>query len=233
MNLPQMYANCNANSGYARSEGEIYSALGRAGFKVFSATTKEHRGFFVKFDESSLSLIPGTQEYALPPDCSQIVHLAERQSASTDWLPMGALDLDSALSNIQNTLGWGVYYTGTYGGSSPYGFFGPYLDSTATQGVQTQKIRVSPQIEGNRFVQLVYTAKWIPITDQSSKVMLPDEGTYAMESFASAELCAKSDDSRALYFEAQGNKDLTSYLSWARERQIMQRRTVESYGPGF
>jgi hypothetical protein len=228
-----MYANCNGNSGYARADGEIYNSLSRAGFRVFSATVKEFRGFFIKFDEMTLTLAPDVQEYALPVDCSQIVHLAERESATNDWMPIDPMDIDSALINIQRAVGWSDSFAGQYGHASQFGFYGPYLDSAASIGVQTQKIRIAPKVSSARFVQIVYTAKWIPITDASSKVMLPDEGTYAMESWASAELCGKSDDSRMGTFNAQGDKDLTSYLAWARERQIMQRPGVEMYGPGF
>lgn len=232
MNLFQMYANCNANSGYARADGEIYAALGRAGFKVFSAVVKENRGFFVKFDETSLSLVPGTQEYPMPADLSQIVHLAERQSAAQDWAPIAPLDLDTALTDLQVASGWSNYFSSMYSNRSSYGFYGPYLDAAAATGVQTQKIRISPGIDAPRFCQLVYTAKWLPITDGSSKVMLPDEGTYAMESFASGQLCGASDDAtRANYYELQGAKDLMAFLAWARQRQSMAASTVVTYGP--
>jgi hypothetical protein len=216
----------------ARADGEIYAALGRAGFKVFSAIVKENRGFFVKFDETSLSLVPGTQEYALPADLSQIVHLAERQSATQDWAPIAPLDLDTALTDLQVASGWSNFFTSMYGDRSAFGFYGPYLDSAATISVQTQKIRISPGIDAPRFCQLVYTAKWLPINDASSKVMLPDEGTYAMESFASGQLCGASDDAtRANYYELQGAKDLMAFLAWARQRQSMAPSSVVTYGP--
>jgi len=232
MNLAQMYANCNANSGYARTDGEIYSALGRAGFKVFSAVVKEQRGFFVKFDETSLTLTPGTQEYAMPADFSQMVHLAERVSATQDWAPVAPMDLDTALTDLQIASGWSSFFSAMYGNRSSFGFYGPYLDSDATTGTQVQKIRISPGIDQARFCQLVYTAKWIPIVDGASKVMLPDEGTYAMESCASAELCGKSDDStRMAMYSAQGRDDLSAFLSWARQRQSMAPSTVTTYGP--
>ena len=229
-----MYANCNSNSGYARSDGDIYSALSRAGFKVFSAVMKEFRGFFIKFDETTITLVPGTQEYPLPVDCSQIVHLAERQSATNDWRPIAPLDLDSTLTNIQVASGWSSFFSSQYGYGSEFGFYGPYLDAAATIGAaQTQKIRISPGIDSNRFCQIAYTAKWIPINDQSSKVMLPDEGTYAMESFASAQLCGESDDvTRLGFYGSQAREDLQAFLSWARARQIMAPVMVNAYLDG-
>jgi hypothetical protein len=226
-----MYANANANSGYARADGEIYSALERAGFKVFSAVVKENRGFFIKFDETSLSLVPGTQEYAMPPDLSQVVHLAERQSAGQDWAPIGPADLHTALTDLQIASGWSSFFSAMYGNRSAFGFYGPYLDAAAATGTETQKIRITPAIDAARSCQLVYTAKWLPITDASSKVMLPDEGTYAMESFASAQLCGASDDTRKDTYNAQGREDLLSFLTWARQRQSMAPSTVATYGP--
>jgi hypothetical protein len=235
MNLSQMYAMANGKSGYARSEGEIYGSLDRAGFRVYAAAAKEQRGFFIKFDESSLTLSTSnaTQEYSLPADLTQIVHLAERLSASENWRSMCPIGISDAVSNLQASLGWsGV----GYGSASPFSFFGPYLGAAETvlgQASQVQKIRVEPIPDATRAVQIVYTAKWLPITDGDSTVMLPDEGTHAMESFASAELCAMSDDSRASSFEAQGQKDLTSFLTWVRARQVMSPPTIRPYGPGW
>src|SRR5487761_2234978 len=218
MNLSQMYALCNGKSGYSRSDGEIYSALNRAGQRVYEAVIKEYRGFFIKFDETTITLTPGTQEYTLPTDLTQILNLAERISSTQEWNPMAPETLTDALTNLQNASGWTYFYSGQYGGRSAYGFYGPYLDSTATIGVQTQKIRISPNIDQTRFCQIAYAAKWLPITDGSSKVMLPDEGTTTMESWASAELCAMNDDTRASSYMAQGDRDLSGFLSWLRMR---------------
>jgi hypothetical protein len=240
MNLAQAYSLANSKSGFARPDGEIYDALNQGGQRVFFATVKEFRGFFLKFDEVSLTLSPTQtgQEYTLPADCSQIVHIAERLSASEDWHPMAPEDLDGALTNLQNATGWDSFYSSLYGGESEFGYYGPYLDSTNTQNVgaalQLQKIRVSPIPQQTRFVQLAYTAKWLPIVDASSKIMLPDEGTVAMLNYATATLCGASDDeSRAAYYEAQGDKHLAAYLTWARARQIQAALQVDTYGPGL
>lgn len=239
MNLAQMYALANSKSGYSRADAEIYDALNEAGFAVFAAVVKEFRGFFIKFDESSLSLQPlasnATQEYALPSDLTQIVHLAERLSASEDWHPMPPLDLSTALTTLQDNVGWEDFYSYGYGAESQFGFYGPYLDAAATEAggdLQIQKIRVAPSPTEARSCQIAYTAKWLPITDGSSKVMLPDEGTYAMLNYAIAELRRASDDSLSAEYEAKGDKHLNSFLGWMRARQIMQPLTIETYGPG-
>lgn len=234
MNLAQMFALCNSKSGYSRAEGEIYASLARSGFRVYSAVLKEFRGFFLKFDETSLTLVPNTQEYAMPADFSQMVHLSERLSATENWRPMAPIDLDTAVSNVQDAIGWDDFYSSAYGYSSVFGYYGPYLDSAAAiadQSLQIQKIRIEPNPSETHFCQLVYAAKWLPIVDASSKVMLPDEGTYAMESFASAQLCAMNDDTRAQMYEAQGMTDLSAFLSWVRNRQIQSVPMITMYGP--
>lgn len=236
MNLPQAYALANSKSGYSRSDGEIYDALNEGGFRVYSAVLKEYSGFFIKFDETSLVLSPvavgAPQEFALPADLTQIVHLAERTTSSEDWHPMAPETLDSALSNLQSVTGWDTFYSDMYGSQSRFGYYGPYLDATATQAgqaLQIQKIRVSPAIDQVRSCQLAYTAKWLPITDASSKVMLPDEGTYAMVNFAIAELRRASDDSQSENYEDKGIKHLNSFLSWLRSRQIQSPLAIDSY----
>lgn len=233
MNLAQMYALANSKSGYARSDAEIYAALDAAGFRVYTEVLNTFRGSFIKFDETSITLLPNTQEYTLPTDLTQIVHLAERVTATDDWHTMDPETLDDALTNIQNSSGWNAFYSWGYGSKSPFCFYGPYLDATQTLGAQTQKIRVSPAIDQTRFCQLAYTAKWLPIVDASSKVMLPDEGTHAMLNWATATLCGDSDDTKAERYEAAGDKDLTIFLKWMRARQVQDVLTIDTYGPGL
>lgn len=239
MNLAQAYSLANSKSGYSRADAEIYDALNESGFRVYAAVLKEYRGFFIKFDESSLSLASlasnPTQEYALPADLTQIVHLAERLSTTEDWHPMSPLDLSSAMTTLQDNVGWEDFYSFGYGSESAYGFYGPYLDSTATQAgaaLQIQKIRVAPGPSEARLCQIAYTAKWLPIVDGSSKIMLPDEGTYAMLNYAIAELRRASDDSISSDYEDKGDRHLSAFLSWLRARQIMSPLTIDTYGPG-
>lgn len=237
MNLAQMYALANSKSGYSRSDGEIYNALDEAGRTVFNAVLKEFRGFFIKFDEISITLSPTqtSQEYTLPSDLTQIVHLAERLTTTENWHPITPINITDALTNLQNQAGWYDFYADAYGENSEFGFYGPYLDAadtTVAQPLQVQKIRISPIPDANRFCQIAYTAKWLPITDASSKVMLPDEGTPPMLNYAIAELRRASDDSAAREYETQGDKKLSSFLTWLRARQIMAPLTIETYGPG-
>lgn len=238
MNLAQAYSLANSKSGYSRPDGEIYDALNEGGLRVFNATVKEFRGFFIKFDLTTVSLnnAQANQEYTLPTDCTQLVHVAERISSTEDWRPMAPESLDDALTNLQEACGWESFYSNVYGNASAFGYYGPYLDSADTVAggsLQIQKIRVSPIPNETHMVQLAYTAKWLPITDASSTIMLPDEGTVAMLNYATAILNGANDDyTRANWYETQGDKHLSSYLTWARARQIQAPLAITPYGPG-
>lgn len=227
-NLAQMFSLVNQKSSYSRTDTEIYAALSEGGFLVYSAVLKEFRGTFLKVDESSLTLVVNTTEYTLPTDLTQIVHLAERQSASENWHPILPEGLGDALTNTQQNTGW-FDYGQNYGETSQFRFYGPYLDSVQTQAAQTQKIRISPAPSESRFVQIAYTAKWIPITSSASHVMLPDEGTYAMQNYGIAEALRSNDDTLSAEYERKADKSLSRFLDWLRVNQIMRRPQITPY----
>lgn len=225
--LAQMYATCNSDSYYSRTDSEIWAALTRGGKRVYDAVCNENGGFFIKFDESSLSLTSSALEYSLPTDCDQIVHLAERLTSTEQWHPIYP---DSLNNVLLDQLQRGGLLNLVFGQSSEFTFFGPFLDSAAAVGVQTQKIRISPKPSETRSCQLVYTAKWSELVNKDSNLMLPVEGTYAQERYASAALVRKNgDESLAQSYEAEGDKDLRLFLTWIRARQIQQPLQVESY----
>lgn len=235
MNLAQMYALANAKSYYSRPDAEIYGALDEAGFLVYAAVLKEFRGFFLQVDTTSVVLTPGQQEYALPTDLTQIVHIAERLNTSDNWNPMSAIGIGNAFDNIQQATGWDVADYG-YGDQSQFGFYGPFLDeadATNPQATQTQKIQVSPAIDQIRQCELIYTAKWLPIGNATSQVMLPDEGTHAMLNYAIAEILRSNGDTLAAQYENKGDKALTVFLTWIRNRQIATQPVIQTYGPAF
>lgn len=223
-----MFSLVNQKSLYSRSDTEIYAALSQGGFSVYSAILKEFRGTFLKFDESNITLVAGQTEYPLEADLSSLVHLAERQSAAENWHPIQPEGLSDALTNTQQSLSW-FDYGFNYGDSSQFRFYGPYLDAAATTGVQTQKIRISPAPTETRFVQVAYTAKWIPIVNSGSKVMLPDEGTYAMQDYAIAECLRSNDDTLSKEYEGKGDKSLAVFLNWLRVNQVMKFPSITPY----
>jgi hypothetical protein len=246
-NLSSMFATCNAKSQYSRDAGEIYSALSEAGFYVYSKALKEQSNFFLKFDASTLVLQPNTQTYYLPPDCTQIINIAERKSASGKWLQMQPESVADALDNTRDCVGWYDIWDDNYG-ESRFSFAGPFLQAADTTnaptgfgqagyniggyrgtGFQTQSILVSPVPTENHFVEIAYVAKWIPIVNDKSYVMLPEELTYAMQAFAIAELLRSNNDSNALAYDAKGQTHLNAGLSWVRSRQIVRNPQIVPY----
>jgi hypothetical protein len=222
LSLQQLYNRIDSKSFHTRSQSEIFAALDEAGFSVYTAVLKEFRGTFLKVDETSITLTPNVNEYTLPADLTQIVHLAERQTSSENWHPMGTEGLGAALQA-------GAFPLVNFGDDSDFSYYGPYLDSTDAVGPQLQKVRVSPAPTDTRFVQIAYTAKWLPIFSAASQVMLPQEGWYAMEAYATAECLRSNDDTLADKYEAKGDKQLTQFLTWMRQRQIQQRPTITPY----
>jgi hypothetical protein len=228
MNLAGMFALANSKSSYSRPSSEIYAALDEGGFLVYTAVLKEFSGFFLKFDTTTVVMTAGVTEYTLPADCTQLVHVAERLNTSEPFLPMIPETVGAALENAQSYVGWNDW-AWCYGEDSMFSYAGPYLDSTATQGAQTQKIRISPMPQDTRMVELAYTAMWLPITGAGSTIMLPAEGTYAMLNFGIAELLRSNDDSLADKYEAKALRHLSAFLTWVRQRQTQQGPQITPY----
>jgi hypothetical protein len=231
-----MIQNATAASYYSRTPGEVIAKLNEGGFEVYCAVLKEFSGFFIKFDETSLTLSPtqASQEYTMPADFTQMVHLAERQSGTENWH-----EIDSAddLGNVlQNQLSDAGIWTPNFGQKSAFEYYGPYLDSDNAikpgAPAQLQKIRVAPITDVARFVQLAYTAKWVQIVNDQSHLVLPDEGTYAMEAYAVAKLLKLNSDTAAADFLAEGQRLEARFLSWVRQRQIQQLPQAEMYLEG-
>ena len=204
--LAQLFANVNQKTFFSRPD-EIYAALEEAGFKVFTATLKEFSGFFLKFDTSTVVLTPGTQQYAMPPDLGNLVHIAERITATQNWQRIDPESIGDAMDNLQSTVGWDW---SPYS-RSPFRFYGPFLPEITVGVAQTQQILISPAIDTIRMCELAYTAKWLPIVNSESLNTLPNEGTYAQESFAIAEILRANNDSAADGYETKGQRQLTDF----------------------
>ena len=228
-NLAQMYALVNSKTSFTRPD-EIYPALSEGGFLVYSAVLKEFSGFFLKFDTTTVVLTPGTQLYTLPPDLGNLVNIAERQTASENWHVLNPTDLADALDTAQNQVGWEAWDDYYDDRDSLFSFYGPFLPAQAAPGApQTQQITIAPAIDTVRMCELAYTAKWLPITNQNSIVMLPEELTYAMQNYAIAEIHRGNDDTLSAEYEEKGHRHLTAGLTWVRNRQIVKRPTITPY----
>lgn len=227
-NLAQMFALADARSSFSRPEGEIYSALDEAGFLVFTAVLKEFSGFFLKFDTTTIVLTPGQSVYALPADLTQLVAIAERLTASERWRPMDPTTLADALDSTQDLVGWDDWED-LYGEGSEFSFYGPYLPAIAPGVAQVQSINVKPAIDAIRMCEIAYTAKWLPLVNGDSTVMLPNEGTYAMQNYAIAELNRSNNDTLSGEYETKGDKALAAFLTWVRNRQIVKWPSITPY----
>ncbi len=227
--LAQMFDLARKKSYFSRPDDEVWAALNYGAWRVYSYVLKEFRGFFIKWDETSLTLTPNVDEYTLPADLAQIVRLSERLSVNSPWLPMVPADLNSQLFIQQQfqdtiTLSSGLVVT------SDFTYYGPYLDSASTTSpTGVYKIRVAPKPTDTRACQLVYSAKFVPIINAGSQLMIPPEGSEAMLAWAVAELLRANSDQLAAEYEAKGQRDITEFLTFVRERQIQQRPTVEPY----
>jgi hypothetical protein len=224
--LAQMYATVNAKTSYSRKD-EIYSALSEGGWLVYSAVLKETAGFFIKFDTTTITLMPGQQEYTMPPDLTSLLNIAERLTTAERWRTIEPTSLRDAMDNTQNMTGWDLWCD--YYADSMFRFYGPYLPAGAVNAAQTMKITVTPQIDQIRMCEIAYTAKWLPITNANSIVMLPDEGTYAMQNYAIAEINRANDNTLSREYEAKGDKHLSAFLTWVRQRQTVQRPRITAY----
>ena len=226
--LAQMYATVNAKSGYSRPD-EIYPALSEGGFLVYAAVLKEFSGFFLKFDTTTIVLTPGQQQYALPPDLGNLVNLAERLTASEDWHVINPTSLANALDTTQQGVSWGDWNDMYDDCDSSLRFYGPFLPQPIPGSVQTQQVLIEPGIDAVRMCEIAYTAKWLSIVNDKSVVTIPEEGTYAMQNFALAEILRANDDTLAAEYERKANVHLTAFLTWVRNRQIVKWPTITPY----
>lgn len=216
------------------SGDDIIGALNDEGFLLYSRILKEGEGFFVKTDETSVVLTPGTQVYSLPVDCTQVAHMAERSQPTDPWSKMTPESQNMALEAQESIIS--SYVVGILG-ASRYSYYGPYLPNSqvvtaspeADNSTQIMQITVSPLIDMQRSVQVVYTAKWIDILDESSAVTLPAEAMSALYNKAMANLTASSDDTRSATYANLGEMQAKGFLSWVRDREIQTGPKVTSY----
>lgn len=236
MNLRKLISQADSNSYYSRSDADKYSAANDAGWQIFSAVQRENRGFFVKFDTTSITLTPGKQTYTLPEDFSQLLHFSERAVTTEPWHPLGTVSIGTALDYAQQQAGWypsSLLYTNR----SQFSYDGPYLPApTANDVPQIYQMDIVPAIDRTRMTELVYIAKWIPIEDDQSTVMLPDEAYTPWLTMTTANLLDMNDDSRSMSTRARAflpdgryGPEMLQLLSSVRNKQIQNPPTVDVF----
>lgn len=232
--LANIHSRILRNTRYMVSDDDIMAAVNEEGFLLYTRVLKEGEGFFAKTDWLTIALTPGTQDYACPADCTQIVHMAERAQYTDNWATMDPENQNQALEG-QNTIA-NVYVTGTYD-QSRFKYYGPYLPANqvnngspeADNASQIMQVTISPLIDVPRMVEIVYTAKWLAIVDDSSSMTLPEEATNALYSKVMANLTASIGDDRSISFANLGELQAKGFLTWVRDRQIQSPPRVTSY----
>lgn len=231
MTLDQILNLVRTKSYNSRTDAEVVAAVNAALAYIYDFIIKENRGYWIKWDTTTVGLIVNQEEYALPLDLEALIRVRERPDALPQYLLM-----EPATSLTDESM---IAATGTAdltvadGPVSQYVYFGPYLDAAAAvadpQGAQ--KIRVGPIPSSARQVELVYTVKKIEIVDESSYLMIPDEGSgrFALIDIAVAELVQANDDSMAESYRASGERKLTMFLNTIRDRQFQQVGTQTPY----
>lgn len=223
-NLAQMIAEVDSKSYYSRS-GEVVSALSKSGWKIFSAVVKEYAGFFLKVDTTSMTLTPGQQLYPMPSDLGNLIGLGERSNTSENFREILPTSPQRAFANMQIATIW----DGWFGPSSHFRFFGPFQGAVANNIPSPQQIQITPAVDMLRPCQIVYTAKYLPLTSSTSLLSLPDEGTYAQQSFALAEILRANNDTLAGQYQQEAMEQLTDFLTWVRDRQTVERPQITGY----
>ncbi len=224
--LGQIFDQCRKASYFSRTDDEIASAINKGGFALFSATLKEFRGYFLKWDTTTIAIAANQDTYALPADFGQMIQLAERQTASDPWSPMTPLNLNSR------------YFINSqfdFAGADPGGLNSQYVydiyedGAQAEQGVTQYQVKLAPMPQQALQCQIIYAATWLEINSPNSLLMLPPEATHALQDYAIAELLQRNGDQNAGAYWQTG-KDLEDrYLTFVRERQIQHQSTVEPY----
>jgi len=80
-----MFQLCHSKRYYSRPDLEVWNAISEAASTLYLKVLAENRGFFVKFDTTTVALVVDTEEYTLPTDCTQVLSLRERSSSSVPW----------------------------------------------------------------------------------------------------------------------------------------------------
>jgi hypothetical protein len=231
MDLNQMYTLARSKSYFSRSDAEIFAALNEGSRYVFQNILKENKGYFIKWDTTTVEIVPNVLEYQLPADLEQILRVRERTSASDNWR---VIRNDPSLTSYTQLLDSATSYIGSCYDTteSQFMFFGPYEPQSVASDAdddETYNIRFSPNPIDTRTVELVYTAKFVEVTGTGSHLVIPDDGRGAVLDYAVAELLTLNGDDRAGQFYQNAERKLTMFLTLVRDRQLQDPPQVEPY----
>lgn len=231
MTLQQLFDKCNRRSYYSRAAADVWDALNDASLRIYRRVLKEFRGYFVKWDTTTIQLVAGTDEYTCPADLGQIIRLAEQVPGETNWRNILPADVNSATFLARQ---WDDFIGYDCSPVSQFVYYGPYLpQATAAQtaGVPTEtyNVKIAPMPQDRRDVQILYAAKFLEIAGVQSFLTIPLEGHDALTNIAIAELLKQNNDTLAQAFAQDGAGQLEEFLTYVRNRQIQLGAVQEPY----
>lgn len=212
-----MFALAHAKSYYSRSDQEVWWAISGAAHTLYLKILAENRGFFIKWDTTTVALAPNTEEYTLPADCTQLLRVREQASSSAPWrtvTPAESLnDPNFTDSQFNSVLGPNMD-----GPTSEFTYYPYLLQADAITAAQNERIRFEPPPYDNRAVELVYVCRFLEIVNQNSTKVLPNEADEVVLYDAIATLLEDNGDDGSKAKNHSHEEEIV-FLKWVRKRQ--------------
>lgn len=219
MTLLQLFNLAHKKSYYSRSDDEVWAALSGATQNLYKKVLKESRGFFIVWDTSSIALIVGQEEYALPAACTQLLRVREQQNSTSPWrvcVPSEGVS-DTSFEDL-GPYGFESFDSSLAGGSEfTYVTYLKMTDAETT--AQVEAIRFEPPPYDTRNVELVYVARFIEITGGNSPKFMPVESDQCVLYGAVARLLGDNGDDPSIAASIAHEEEV-SFLDWVRRRQF-------------
>ena len=227
MNLQTIHDLAASRSYFSRPDSEVWAAINAGSRFAYQAVLKEDRQYFRTTDTSSVTIVPNTQEYALPVTVNQLIRVRERFNVQDKWRLIEPADTNSPEGRDDSPSP-----SVTFGCSSQFNYQGPYLpQSDAVDGNDDQTLRIflTPIPQDTRLVELIYIAKYVEVFAATDPYMIPTDLRDFVLDFAISELLRGNNDDLAEKYEAAAGQKLDMALTVIRERQLQHPTTVTPY----
>lgn len=218
---------------FSRTDQEVWAAISEAGRRIHQNVCKEFRGYWIKWDTSTIAIVDGTDQYQCPVDLGQIIRFSEKLASEQAYRQMEPADITSDTFADRQ---FDPYIGYNSGPKSDFVFYGPYLDQAdalLNQGNQPAsqyyQVKLAPVPEDNRVTEIIYAARYVEIINSQSPNVIPTEGHGVQLDYAVAELLKGNNDSLMGQYDASGKEKMSEFLTWIRSRQIYQYPTQETY----
>lgn len=208
---------------------ELWNAINKAGLRTYLWIKKENKGYFIKWDTTTIAFAPNQDEYVCPADLATMIRFGERLPGETNYRRLQPTDVRTDLFAMKQfepiVLSWELLV-------SDFCYIGPYLPMTAAtqpDALKISNVRVAPTPQDVRQTELIYDAKWLDVVNANSFNVIPTEGHQAMLDFAKADILRSNSDDLAQTYETQAVEQLTEFLTFVRDRQTQMPSTQEPY----